>query len=144
MIHTQGCVSETPTAEENPPAYVSITPSCMKNGKQCESIQLNLPPTQSLSAWFPDTLLVGNWGAGVKGPKPWYSRDFRVQDRLNCCSGVKEILTFSDLFTHKLLYHDRCGWPSSLLGILGSKMSLINKGLFYKTTHTHTDKQWDM
>lgn len=79
-----GCVSQALTAEENPAAYVSITPSlplcCMKNGKQCESIPLNLPPTQSLSAWFSDTLLVGNRGAGVRGTLPWYSRYPGVHD----------------------------------------------------------------
>lgn len=51
-----GCVSGALTSEEIPAAYVSITPSlllcCMKNGKHCDSIPLNLTPTQILSAWF--------------------------------------------------------------------------------------------
>lgn len=66
-----GCVSEVLTAEENPAACVSITPSlplcCMKSGKQRESIPLNLPPTQSPRAGFSDTLLVGNKGVEVRG-----------------------------------------------------------------------------
>lgn len=76
-----GCVSEALAAEENPAAYVIITPSLpLLYEKQSESNPLNTPPTQSLSAGFSDTLLVGNRGAGVRGTLTWYSRDPRVQD----------------------------------------------------------------
>ena len=136
MCHT-GCVSEAQTAEENPAMYSHMSPShllCpMKNGKHCESIPLNLPPTRILSAWFSDAILVGNRGAEARATQPWYSRDPRAQDCL-----VRRIFwPLLVYFTHKHLYHHKHCWLSTLWEIH------IHKGLFYKTNHGCKHKKSD-
>lgn len=54
-----------------------------KKKSPSESIPLNVPPTQSLSAgFFLTPLPVGNTEAWVRGTLIWRSRESRVQDEL--------------------------------------------------------------
>lgn len=127
-----GSVSSALTAEENPAAHVSISPSqtlyCMKNSKQYESIPLNLPPTYIL----PDTPLVGNKEAGVRGTTALVLKRPRSSGlTLMVVLERRKLLTFTDLFLHtniSIIINLPCeeSWDPAL------KCLGVNKGLFSK------------
>ena len=123
------------TAEENPAAYVStapgLPPCCMKNGKQCESISTECATHLEHLCWWE----TGGWRSESRCPGTPETPEFRTSS--NCGSGVEEVLTFKDLFTHKHLYHHRRGWSSSPLR--NSRIQLQNTSYeikaSYETTH---------
>lgn len=143
MTHIQDVSVRLRTAEENPAAYVSIAPGlpprCMKNGKQCESISIECATHSEHLCWWE----TGGWRSESRCPGTPETPEFRTSS--NCGSGVEEVLTFTDLFTHKHLYHHRRGWSSSPLR--NSRIQLQNTSYeikaSYETTHsskahTHT------
>ena len=142
MTHMQDVSARLRTAEENPAAYVStapgLPPRCMKNGKQCESISTECATHLEHLCWWE----TGGWRSESRCPGTPETPEFRTSS--NCGSGVEEVLTFKDLFTHKHLYHHRRGWSSSPLR--NSRIQLQNTSYeikaSYETTHaqqhTHT------